>query len=233
MKLSRLDLAELDFGKQGGLLPVIAQNAATMEVLTLAFMDREALKKTIETGYMHYYSRTRKKLWKKGEQSGNMQKALEVFPDCDSDSLLFYVEQKNDVACHDGTRNCFKTDRFNLERLFQIIKERRDGPKKLSSMPGMRELSLASRTIQSATTVAELSASRTIQSYTAQLLKDKKLRGSKVLEEAEEVVRAAEKEGMDRVVYESGDLFYHLLVLMAGEGVELEEVLQELARRRK
>ncbi|HII53532.1 bifunctional phosphoribosyl-AMP cyclohydrolase/phosphoribosyl-ATP pyrophosphatase [Candidatus Micrarchaeota archaeon CG08_land_8_20_14_0_20_49_17] len=203
MKLKQLDVSKLDFKKLGGLIPAIAQNAETGEVLTLAFMDEPALRKTIETGYMNYYSRTRKKLWKKGEESGNVQKALEVYPDCDSDTLLFMVEQAHDIACHDGTRNCFRTDRFSLERLFQIIKERRDNPKKLSL------------------------------SYTSKLLKDKTLMREKIMEEAGEVVKASVKEGMERIIYEAGDLLYHLLVLLAGEGIELREVIEELARRRK
>ncbi len=89
-----------------GLIPVIAQDVKTKEVLMLAYANEEALRKTFETGYAHYYSRSRKKLWKKGEESGNVQRIVEIRVDCDEDAILYIVEQKG-VACHTGNYSCF------------------------------------------------------------------------------------------------------------------------------
>jgi phosphoribosyl-AMP cyclohydrolase len=104
------DLKELleivDFKRGNGLVPVVVQDVSSKEVLMLAYADEEALKKTVETGYAHYYSRSRRKLWKKGETSGNVQKVKEIRVDCDGDTLLYLVEQKGN-ACHTGEYSCF------------------------------------------------------------------------------------------------------------------------------
>lgn len=97
----------LDFEKQGGLIPVIAQDFETGEVLMVAYMNPEAWERTKETGYVHYYSRSRDCLWKKGESSGNLQKVREIRVDCDSDCLLIKIDQQGDAACHTGYRSCF------------------------------------------------------------------------------------------------------------------------------
>jgi len=99
-----------NFSKLNGLIPVIAQDYRTGEVLMLAFMNEEAFNKTLETGNVWYYSRTRKRLWMKGESSGNIQKVREILIDCDNDSLLIKVEQIGDTACHTGHRSCFYRD---------------------------------------------------------------------------------------------------------------------------
>ncbi|CAD7782451.1 Phosphoribosyl-AMP cyclohydrolase [Candidatus Methanoperedenaceae archaeon GB37] len=99
-------MIDLDFSKNNGLIPVIAQDYQTGEVLMLAFMNEEAWEKTQETGIAHYYSRTRKTLWKKGGSSGHIQKVKEIFVDCDNDTLLLKVEQIG-AACHKGYRSCF------------------------------------------------------------------------------------------------------------------------------
>lgn len=104
MRSVRLD--EIDFEKSGGLVPVVAQDSRTKEVLMLAYADREAVELTIKTGYAHYYSRSRRRLWMKGETSGNVQKVVDVLLDCDNDSLLYIVEQVGN-ACHTGERSCF------------------------------------------------------------------------------------------------------------------------------
>ncbi len=96
----------VDFKKSGGLVPVVAQDAETKEVLMLAYTNREALEKTIQTGYAHYYSRSRKRLWMKGGESGNTQRIVKILVDCDADALIYLVEQKG-VACHTGNRSCF------------------------------------------------------------------------------------------------------------------------------
>jgi phosphoribosyl-AMP cyclohydrolase len=98
---------ELDFDKMGGLLPAIVQDAATGEVLMLAFMNREAWERTLTTGEAHYYSRTRNQIWHKGETSGHVQRVTEIWLDCDQDTVLLKVEQIGGAACHTGHRSCF------------------------------------------------------------------------------------------------------------------------------
>ncbi len=98
---------EPDFQKTGGLVPVITQDFETKEVLMLAYMDKEAWDATLSTNIAHYFSRSRKKLWKKGEESGNIQKVKEIRIDCDNDTILLLVEQVGGAACHKGYRSCF------------------------------------------------------------------------------------------------------------------------------
>ena len=98
---------QLDFEKQGGLLPVIAQDWETNEILMLAYVDSEALKATQETGKAHYYSRSKKRLWMKGESSGHIQEVKEILVDCDQDTLVFKIKQIGGAACHTGHRSCF------------------------------------------------------------------------------------------------------------------------------
>ena len=97
----------LDFGKMGGLLPAIVQDAASGKVLMLAFMNREAWERTLATGEAHYYSRTRNQIWHKGESSGHVQRVKEIWLDCDQDTVLLKVEQEGGAACHTGHRSCF------------------------------------------------------------------------------------------------------------------------------
>ena len=104
-QVSVMDLKSLKYDDKG-LVPVVVQDAKTKEVLMLAYANEEALKKTIETGFAHYWSRSREKLWKKGESSGNLQKVVEIKIDCDCDSILYIVEQKGH-ACHTGNYSCF------------------------------------------------------------------------------------------------------------------------------
>ncbi len=101
------DGIRLRFDKMGGLVPAITQDAETLEVLMTAFVDKEAWRLTLETGYAHYYSRSKDRIWKKGEQSGHLQRIKEVRVDCDEDAVLFLVEQVGGVACHTGNRSCF------------------------------------------------------------------------------------------------------------------------------
>ena len=106
LKVDKSLLNKIDFEKGDGLVPVVTQDANTGKVLMVAYVNKEALEKTFETGFAHYYSRSRKKLWKKGETSGHVQKVINVYIDCDEDTLLYEVEQTG-VACHTGAYSCF------------------------------------------------------------------------------------------------------------------------------
>lgn len=106
MKVNKDLLEKVDFEKGNGLVPVVVQDIDTKVVLMLAYANKEALMKTIETGFAHYYSRSRRKIWKKGETSGNVQKIVKILLDCDEDTLLYLVKQKG-VACHTGEYSCF------------------------------------------------------------------------------------------------------------------------------
>jgi len=107
----KLDTQKLDFRKGNGLIPVIVQDFKSKRILMLAYTNMEALEKTLNTGYAHYWSRSRNKLWKKGETSGNVQKIKSIFVDCDFDAILFLVEQKGNV-CHTGKNTCFHRNLF-------------------------------------------------------------------------------------------------------------------------
>lgn len=193
-----------------GLIPVIVQDYKNGQVLMLAYMNEEAYNKTMETGRMTYYSRSRKKLWLKGEESGHFQYVKSLSIDCDSDTLLAKVQQIG-AACHTGNRTCFYRElaRRNyddsnpaavLEDVFQVILDRKKHPKE--------------------------------GSYTNYLF-DKGL--DKILkkcgEEATEIVIAAKNPDAEEVKYEMADFLYHMMVLMAERGVDWEDIARELSRR--
>jgi len=115
-KLNEELFKKIDFEKGNGLVPVVVQDIETKSVLMVAYVNKEALTKTLQTGYAHYYSRSRKKIWKKGETSGNLQLVKKILVDCDEDTLLYLVKQKG-VACHTGEYSCF----------FRTLAERKDG----------------------------------------------------------------------------------------------------------
>jgi len=112
-------MVDLDFEKQGGLVPAIAQDAKTGEVLMLAYMNKESWELTLQTGIAHYWSRSRNKLWKKGESSGNIQEIIEIRVDCDSDTVLLKINQIGKAACHTGRRSCF----YNLVKEGEIVED--------------------------------------------------------------------------------------------------------------
>lgn len=196
-----------------GLVPAIAQDVKTGAVLMLAYMNEESLKLTLETGYATYYSRSRQKLWKKGEESGHVQKVRAIRYDCDGDTLLLQVEQTG-PACHTGEYTCFH------HTLSELIEG--EAPSKGSAV--LQEVY---------NVILDRMANPVEGSYTNYLL-DKGVEkiAKKVGEEATETVIAAIKGNKDEVRYEASDLLYHLLVLLAQQGVTLEEVWTELASRR-
>ena len=107
--MNRININELDFSKGNGLIPVVVQESSTKEVLMLAYVNEESLNPTLKTGFAHYWSRSRNKLWKKGESSGHVQKIVDVLVDCDNDTILYNVEQTG-PACHTGTKTCFEKE---------------------------------------------------------------------------------------------------------------------------
>ncbi|HEX4806964.1 MAG TPA: bifunctional phosphoribosyl-AMP cyclohydrolase/phosphoribosyl-ATP diphosphatase HisIE [Conexibacter sp.] len=194
-----------------GLVPCIAQDWRTGEVLMFAYMNREALERTRATGEVHYWSRSRGELWHKGATSGNVQKLKGLRVDCDGDAILALVEPAG-PACHTGERTCFFTG---------------DMPPSHPTPP-YETLPALERTIAQRAAAADTSAS-----YTAKLLADPQLAGAKVEEEAEEVVRAVREESDERVANEAADVIYHLAVLLRSRGLSLadaERVLDERSR---
>jgi phosphoribosyl-ATP pyrophosphohydrolase/phosphoribosyl-AMP cyclohydrolase len=193
-----------------GLVPCVAQDADSGEVLTLAYANEEALRLSVETGEVHFFSRSRGKLWRKGEESGHVLKLRQLRVDCDGDAVVALVEPSG-PACHTGERSCF-------------YRELGDG----EPAPVAHEaLAALQRTLRSR------AAERPPGSYTVELLEDPKLIGEKVEEEAEEVVRAAREESDERVAEEAADLLYHLSVLLASREVPLSAALEVLNGRRR
>jgi phosphoribosyl-ATP pyrophosphohydrolase/phosphoribosyl-AMP cyclohydrolase len=182
------------------------QDWVSGEVLTLAYMNQEALERTRATGELHLYSRSRKVQWHKGATSGNTQVVKALRLDCDGDALLALVEPAG-PACHTGERSCFHRG-------------------ELSAAPH-EVLPALERTLDSR------ASERPAGSYTVRLLDDPALAGEKVMEEAEEVVRAAREETDERVDEEAADVLYHMLVLMRGRGRSLAEATRVLDERRR
>ena len=204
-----MDMNNVKFDDKG-LVPVVVQDAKTNSVLMLAYMNAESLKITLETGNMTYYSRSRQKLWRKGETSGHYQTLKEMKIDCDGDTLLAIVAQEG-PACHTGNYSCFFESLYGngdyaggysiIDELFAVIEDRRENPKE--------------------------------GSYTNYLL-DKGIDKicKKVGEEAAEIIIAAKNAAPDEIRYESADFLYHLLVLLCERGLTPGEVFAELEKRR-
>ena len=206
--MSWIDQVKLD---DRGLVPVVAQDARTGEVLMLAWANAEALRRTLDTGRATYWSRSRAELWTKGETSGNAQAVEEVRVDCDGDAVLYRVRQAG-PACHTGERSCF----------FRAVEgdELRPGDDPRHVLARVEE------------TIAARDAARPEGSYTTYLFAqglDKVLK--KVGEEAAETIIAAKNEGTEQLRAESADLLYHLMVLWRAKGLSLDELWAELDRR--
>jgi phosphoribosyl-AMP cyclohydrolase / phosphoribosyl-ATP pyrophosphohydrolase len=205
---------------QRGLVPCIVQDERTAEVLMLAYVNEKALQLTVETGEMHFYSRSRDEIWRKGEESGATMAVRQLRYDCDGDAVLAIVAPTGN-ACHTGERTCF----------YREVGGTADAAKDAPPAPGEprrvvhEALPALERTLQSR------AAERPEGSYTVQLLDNPTLIGEKVEEEAEEVVRAAREETDERVAEEAADVLYHLAVLLAARGVPQAAVFEELNRR--
>ena len=197
---------ELRFDARG-LVPCVIQDWRSGEVLTLAYMNEEALRLSRETGELHLFSRSRNELWHKGATSGNTQAVKALRVDCDNDAVLALVEPAG-PACHTGERTCFFTG--DLEP-----------PLPYEALPGLER------------TLSERALDPTPGSYTAKLLADPPFIGEKVQEEAEEVVRAAREESDERVAEEAADVLYHLAVLLKSRGLSLAAAEEVLVGRRR
>jgi phosphoribosyl-AMP cyclohydrolase / phosphoribosyl-ATP pyrophosphohydrolase len=189
-----------------GLVPCVVQDWNSGEVLTLAYMNREALRRTRDTGELHLWSRSRAEQWHKGQTSGNTQTVRALRLDCDGDTVLALVEPAG-PACHTGERTCFH--RGELEPASPA-----------ETLPALER------------TLARRAHERPAGSYTVELLADPERIGEKVMEEAEEVARAAREESDERVDEEAADVLYHLLVLLRSRGRSLKDAERVLDGRR-
>lgn len=201
-----INISELKFDKDG-LIPAIVVDSITKKVLTLAYMNEESLKISMEKGLTCFWSRSRKELWLKGETSGNYQHIVSITADCDNDALVVVVD-KDGPACHKGTDSCFENalwesderNEFSLESLMKLIEGRKSDKKE--------------------------------GSYTTYLFEkgiDKILK--KVGEECTEVIIAAKDNDKKETIYEVADLAYHVMVMMIEMGISLEDIHKELASR--
>jgi phosphoribosyl-AMP cyclohydrolase / phosphoribosyl-ATP pyrophosphohydrolase len=210
---------EIEFD-QRGLAPCVVQDFATGEVLMLAYVSAESLEMTLESGDLHFHSRSRDELWKKGESSGSFMHLRQLRYDCDGDALVAMVDPAG-PACHTGQRSCF------YREVLGSASSRKDAPPapgepfpvSYEALPAL-ERTLRSRAVE-----------RPDGSYTVKLLDDRALIGEKVEEEAEEVVRAAREESNERVAEEAADLLYHLSVLLVSRGVSQSAVMEVLNDR--
>ena len=201
-----MDELEIAFDERG-LVPCVMQDWHTGEVLTLAYMNAEALRRTRETGEIHFFSRSRRELWHKGATSGNTQAVKAIRYDCDGDALLALVEPAG-PACHTGERTCFHRGELEPGAPYE-------------SLPALER------------TIAQRAAMAPAGSYTAALLADPARAGAKVQEEAEEVVRAVREESAERVSEEAADVIYHLAVLLRSRELSLADAELVLDGRRK
>jgi phosphoribosyl-ATP pyrophosphohydrolase/phosphoribosyl-AMP cyclohydrolase len=199
------NLEKLDWEKSGGILPAIIQHAKTGQVLMLGYMNNESLEQTLETKKVTFFSRSKQRLWTKGETSGNELNLVDCHVDCDFDTLLIKAVSSG-PACHTGTETCFVEDAppalAFLKELQSIIQERYQNPKE--------------------------------KSYTTELFKSGRLRiAQKVGEEAVETVIAATSENKENLINESADLVYHLMVLLTNSGLSLNDISSALEQRHR
>jgi len=198
------------------LIPAIAQDHNTNEILMLAYMNEEAYTLTLTTGFAHYFSRSKQRIWKKGESSGHTQEIKDILLDCDADTLVLKIKQEG-VACHTGRKSCFFT---SVTQNKIILKQEIDIEKVYSVVDTLYH-----------TILERKNSSSTEKSWTKKLLNDKALLLSKIREEADEVATAIDSEDDAQVIYESADLLYHALVGLGYREISPDRVKQELAKR--
>ncbi len=209
-----MTIKDIKFDEKG-LVPVVVQDYENGQVLMVAHANKEAIEKTLETKRAHFWSRSRNKLWEKGEESGNFQEVKEIFLDCDGDTVLIIVDQKG-VACHTGKRTCFSTNAKGdeqsapsfsqggpgkiLDDLYRVIEDRKRNPKEGSYVSGLLKKGLDN------------------------ILK-------KIGEEAGETIIAAKNGSRDEVIYEIADLWFHTLVTLSYFGISHGEICNEFEKR--
>lgn len=207
-----------------GLVPAIAQDYKTGEVLMLAYMNKEAIEKTLETKYAHYWSRSRKKLWLKGEESGHHQIVKSVNVDCDSDSVLIKVEQK-EAACHTGHYSCFYKTIENesvIENSETVFDEKKVYANKAKILNDIYELAIDRK---------ENPKEKSYTNYLFDKGIDKILK--KVGEECAEIIIASKNNDKGEIVYEVSDFMYHLVILLVERNIQLDDIYNELIKRNK
>ena len=208
-------LKRVDWEKQA-LLPVIVQDNRTNEVLMMAYMNKEALKLSLQTKFAHYFSRSKQRIWQKGESSGHTQEIVSFFIDCDNDTLLIKVNQKG-VACHTGRKSCFFTELESGETVCDV---------EVNTEAAYGVIDTLYHTIQ------ERKNADPATSWTAKLLsKGENTILKKVVEEAGEYCFAHKDNDEHEMIYEAADLTYHMLVALASKNISPERIKQELARR--
>lgn len=240
----RFNLDRFKFNADG-LIPVIVQDNRTSEVLMLAYMNREALAKTFSSGQTWFYSRSRQELWHKGETSGNIQELDEVYFDCDADTLLIKVRQHG-AACHEGYKSCFHY-RIEPDGRVALVGDMVFNPAEVygekGPPPGARLQPKESRPVcicgstileEVYDVILDRKQNRVQGAYTSYLF-DKGIDTilQKLGEETTEVLIAAKNRHRDEVIKEAADVIYHLMVLLAAEGVDVREVFGELASRKR
>ena len=193
-----------------GLVPCVAQDASSGEILMLAWMNSEAIARTVESGEVHFFSRSRNELWRKGETSGNVLDLVELRVDCDGDSLVALVEPSG-PACHTGERSCFHR---------RLSDGRAPQPAPAEALGALARV------------IRERGSADPDESYTARLLADPDLASAKVDEEAAETIEAVRGDSDERVAEEAADLLYHLAVLLATREIGLDRALEVLNDRR-
>jgi phosphoribosyl-ATP pyrophosphohydrolase/phosphoribosyl-AMP cyclohydrolase len=205
-----LDVGALDFAKGGGVVSVVVQDATSGAVLMTAYADREALERTLDSGEMHFRSRSRG-LWHKGATSGNTQRVVSLEADCDGDAVLARVVPAG-PACHTGTVSCFPATAPAADALGEL------------------DRTVAARFLDAAAAPADRSSP---PSYTQRLANDRNLRLKKLGEECAELVTACADDDRDRAVQEAADLVYHTIVALHAVGGSLDDVRRVLASRRR
>lgn len=206
----------IDWEKMNGLLPVVTQDATSNEVLMLAYMDKEALELTLSTNHAYYFSRSKQRIWKKGESSGHIQTVKQMLIDCDNDTLLLKVDQEG-VACHTGRKSCFFTDVQSSKEVHKV---------EVDTTQAYGVIDTLYHTIQ------ERKHDDPTKSYTAKLLSGKENSMlKKIVEEAGEFTFAVKDNDKEEMIYEGADLMYHCLVALASKNISPDQIKQELARR--
>jgi phosphoribosyl-ATP pyrophosphohydrolase/phosphoribosyl-AMP cyclohydrolase len=208
-----MDLEQIKFN-ENGLVPVIVQDVSSGQVLMLAYANKDAIQKTIDSGKSHFWSRSREKLWMKGEESGNVQDIKELYYDCDIDTILYLVQQTG-VACHTGERTCFyrstngnqeaptfgsSDSSKTLDEVYEVILDRKLNPKDGSYVSGLFEKGL-----------------------------DKILK--KIGEEAGETIIGAKNGDKKEIIYETADLWFHSMIVLSYFGITPNDIYDELGRR--